>query len=68
MSFRDQVEARLRAFKVDSSVLEVVHRYAAHVGRAAGPALKAHYDSIAAQPAYRAFTEKHRATLEETGA
>jgi hypothetical protein len=68
MSFRDQVEARLRAFKVDSSVLEVVRRYAPHVGRAAGPALKAHYDSIAAQNAYRAFAEKHRAALEETGA
>jgi methyl-accepting chemotaxis protein len=68
MSFRDQVEARLRAFNIDSAVLEVVQRHAAYVGRAAAPALKAHYDSISAQPAYRAFAEKHRAALEAAGA
>jgi methyl-accepting chemotaxis protein len=68
MSFRDQVEARLRAFNVDAALLDIVRRHAAHVGRAAAPALKAHYDHIARQPAYRAFAEKHRAALEAAGA
>ena len=60
MSFRDQVEARLRAFKIDSSVLAAVQRRAPHVRRGAGPALKAHYDSISREPVYRAFADQHR--------
>jgi hypothetical protein len=68
MSFRDQVEARLRAFKIDAAAFEAVRRHAAHVGRAAAPALKAHYDAIAGEPAYRGFVEKNRAALEAAGA
>lgn len=68
MSFRDQVEARLRAFKIDAPFLESVRRHAADVRRHAGPALKAHYDEICRHEAYRTFAEKHRATLEAAGA
>jgi methyl-accepting chemotaxis protein len=68
MSFRDQVEARLRAFKIDAGVLDTVQRRAPRVRRGAGPALKAHYDSICREPAYRAFADKHREVLEAAGA
>ncbi|MFL5216422.1 MAG: methyl-accepting chemotaxis protein, partial [Microvirga sp.] len=68
MSFRDQVEARLRAFKIDASVLDIVQRRAPRVRRGAGPALKAHYDSISREPAYRAFADQHREVLEAAGA
>jgi hypothetical protein len=67
MSFRDQVEARLRAFKIDASVLDIVQRRAPRVRRGAGPALKAHYDSISREPAYRAFADQHREVLEAAG-
>jgi hypothetical protein len=71
MSFRDQVEARLRAFKIDSSVLATVQRRAPHVRRGAGPALKAHYDSICREPAYREVLEaagaRHYTALFENG-
>jgi methyl-accepting chemotaxis protein len=66
-SFRDQVEARIRAFGIDAALLAAVRRHAPKVRRGAGPALKAHYDGICRQPAYRAFVETHRAALEANG-
>ena len=66
-SFRDQVEARLRAFGIDAALLAAMGRHAPAVRRGAGPALKDHYDGIARQPAYKAFAETHRAALEEIG-